>query len=95
VALFCCLAAIFALGAALTDNRIMGDGERLATPQTAERMGAAASAFLGALTAGQRDRACYALGSDDDRRDWSYLPARDRDGLPIGALDAEQRKLAH
>jgi hypothetical protein len=66
-------------------NRIVGNGERLTTPQTAERMAGAASAFLGALTAGQRQRACYPFG--DERREWSFLPARDRDGLPIGALD--------
>jgi hypothetical protein len=73
----------------------MDDGERLAVPQTAERMAGAASAFLGALTAGQRERACYPFGSDDARREWSFLPARERDGLPIGALDEEQRLLAH
>jgi len=62
-------------------------------PQTAERMTGAASAFLGALTAAQRERACFAFG--EERRDWSFLPARDRDGLPIGALDSAQRRLAH
>ena len=71
----------------------MDNGDRLAVPQTAERMTAAASAFLGALTADQRERACYGFG--EERRSWSYLPARDRDGLPIGALDEEQRRLAH
>ena len=65
------------------------NGERLTTPQTAERMANAASAFLGALTGEQRQQACYGFG--DERRSWSYLPARDRDGLPIGALDACQR----
>ena len=73
----------------------MDDEERLAVPQTAERMAGAASAFLGALTAGQRERACYPFGSDDARREWSFLPVRERDGLPIGALDEEQRLLAH
>jgi hypothetical protein len=71
----------------------MDNGERLTTIQTAERMAGAASAFLGALTEEQRKQACYGLG--DERRSWSYLPARDRDGLPIGALDAGQRKLGH
>jgi hypothetical protein len=32
----------------------MSDGERLAVPETAGRMGRAASALLAALTAGQR-----------------------------------------
>ena len=71
----------------------MDNGERLTTTQTAERMAGAASAFLGALTEEQRKQACYGFG--DERRSWSYLPERDRDGLPIGALDAGQRKLAH
>jgi hypothetical protein len=71
----------------------MSDGERLAVPETAGRMGRAASALLAALTAGQRERACFGFG--DERREWSFLPARDRDGLPIGALDDGQRRLAH
>ena len=71
----------------------MDTGERLAVPDTAERMTGAASAFLGALTAAQREQAWYGFG--DERRSWSYLPARDRDGLPIGALDEGQRRLAH
>src|SRR5690349_23254889 len=56
-------------------------------------MTVAAAAFLHALTAEQRDRACYAFG--DERRSWSFLPARDRDGLPVGALDEGQRRLGH
>jgi Protein of unknown function (DUF3500) len=71
----------------------MSDGERLAVPETAGRMGRATSALLAALTAGQRERACFGFG--DERREWSFLPARDRDGLPIGALDDGQRRLAH
>ena len=71
----------------------MDNGDRLTTTATAERMAGAASAFLGALTEEQRKQACYGFG--DERRSWSYLPARDRDGLPIGALDAGQRKLGH
>jgi hypothetical protein len=75
------------------DNRIMDHAERLEVPKTAERMTVAASAFLRALTAEQRERACYAFG--DERRSWSFLPARDRDGLPIGVLDEGQRRLGH
>jgi len=69
------------------------NGERLTTPLTAERMANAASAFLGALTAGQREQACHSFGNE--RRSWSFLPARDRDGLPSGALDEGPRRLAH
>ena len=70
----------------------MNDGDRLAVPETAARMVAAATALLAALTAAQREQACFAFG--DERRDWSFVPARDRGGLPIGALDDGQRKLA-
>ena len=36
------------------------------------------------------------VGSEcEERRDWSFLPAQDRNGLPIGALDDGQRRLAH
>jgi hypothetical protein len=71
----------------------MNDGGRLAVPETAGRMAAAAAAFLGALTPAQRSRACLAFG--EERRDWSFLPVLARDGLPIGALDDGQRRLAH
>src|SRR5579859_3486009 len=71
----------------------IGEGDRLAVPETAGRMAAAAAAFVGALSGEQRGRACFGFG--EERRDWSFLPARDRDGLPIGALDDGQRRLAH
>jgi hypothetical protein len=71
----------------------MSDGDRLAAPETAGRMTGAAADFLAALTVTQRERACFAFG--DERRDWSFVPARDRSGLPIGALDDGQRRLAH
>src|SRR5579859_5033437 len=71
----------------------IGEGDRLAVPETAGRMAAAAAAFVGALDERQRGRACFGFG--DERRSWSFLPARDRDGLPIGALDAGQRRLGH
>jgi Protein of unknown function (DUF3500) len=56
-------------------------------------MAVAAAAFVAALTEAQRGRACRAFG--DERRDWSFLPEPERDGLPIGALDDGQRRLAH
>jgi Protein of unknown function (DUF3500) len=62
-------------------------------PETAGRMTAAAAAFLAELTGSQRDLACFPFG--DGRRDLSFLPARDRDGLAIGALGDGQRRLAH
>jgi hypothetical protein len=71
----------------------MNDGDKLAVPETSARMVAAAAALLAALTATQREKACFAFG--DERRDWSFAPARGRDGLPMGALDDGQRRLAH
>lgn len=56
-------------------------------------MAAAASAFVAALSDSQRARACFPFG--EERRGWSFLPSVDRDGLPIGALDDGQRRLAH
>ncbi len=67
--------------------------DRLAVPETAGRMTAAAAAWLATLTGTQRDKACFAFG--EERRGWSFLPARERDGLPIGALGGDQRRLAH
>jgi hypothetical protein len=71
----------------------MNDEDRLAVPETAARMVAAADALLAALTTAQREKACFPFG--DERRDWSFVPARDRGGLPIGSLDDGQRRLAH
>jgi hypothetical protein len=71
----------------------MADEDRAWAPETAGRMARAASAFLAGLTPEQRSLACYSFG--DDRRDWSFLPVPDRSGLPIGALDGGQRRLAH
>src|SRR5580658_775359 len=71
----------------------MSDGDRPAVPETAGRMTRATSAFLAALTEAQRARACFGFG--DERRDWSFLPEPERAGLPIGALDDGQRRLAH
>jgi hypothetical protein len=71
----------------------MSDRDRLAVPETAGHMAKAAAAFLAALTVGQRERAGSGFG--DERRDWSFLPARDRAGLPIGTLDGAQRRLGH
>lgn len=58
-------------------------------------MAAAATAFLAALTDAQRDTVGFDFTDEAQRRDWSFLPVRQRDGLPIGALDDAQRKRAH
>jgi hypothetical protein len=72
-----------------------GDGARFAVPETASRMTAAASGFLAALTAEQRQAAWRGFGDDAQRKDWSFLPAPQRSGLQFGDLGDGQRKLAH
>ena len=67
--------------------------DRLPVPDTAGRMTRAASAFLAGLTEDQRRLACFPFG--DERREWSFYPMPDRSGLPVGALDDGQRRLAH
>src|SRR5688500_2301880 len=64
-------------------------------PQTASAMADAASRLLAALTDAQRDRIGAAVAGEQRRRDWSFLPVLERDGLLIGDLDDAQRKLAH
>jgi hypothetical protein len=64
-------------------------------PETARAMADVATRFLTALTGEQRDMVSFDFTDEAQRRDWSFLPARQRDGLPIGVLDDAQRKLAH
>ncbi len=56
------------------------------------RMREAATAFTDALTTGQRDEATARFDIPDHHQ-WTYLPGP-RTGLPIAALDDEQRRLA-
>ena len=66
-----------------------------AAPETARAMAEAAGRLLAALDKPRLDRIRYGFADDAHRRAWSFLPARERDGLPLGALDDAQRKLAH
>jgi hypothetical protein len=63
-------------------------------PETAQRMGTAAQAFLGSLDATRRAKASLDFADEKERTDWHYIP-RDRPGLPIKEMDATQRQLAH
>jgi hypothetical protein len=58
-------------------------------------MADAASRLLAALTDVQRDKIRFDFADEAQRRDWSFLPVPERDGLQIGSLDEAQRKLAH
>src|SRR5688572_28661775 len=59
----------------------------------ADEMAAAASKFLGALTSDTKAKASFEF-KGDDRLDWHFIP-KERKGLTIKEMSAEQRKLAH
>ena len=73
----------------------MGTERVYAAPRTVSAMTGAASRFLAALRPEQRDKACFAFADEAHRREWSFLPQEARDGLPIGDMNEDQRKLAH
>jgi len=56
-------------------------------------MRSAAIAFLAALDGAARGRATYGF-DDGERFNWHFIP-RERNGLPLGAMSAEQRVAAH
>ena len=63
-------------------------------PRTAERMAAAARAFLAALAPEQRARALRPLTDDAERRRWNYAPMK-REGLPLLAMTPPQQQAAN
>lgn len=58
-------------------------------------MAAAAIAFRASLDAERRAVLDNRFETDGGRREWSYLPEPERDGVAIGSLSDPQRKLAH
>lgn len=58
----------------------------------AEEMTAAANKFLGSLKAEQRAKAVFEFKSEE-RLNWHYIP-KDRKGLPLKEMSAEQQQLA-
>ena len=67
--------------------------ETSAAAPSPEELARAANAFLASLTAEQRARAAFAF-DDAERLNWHFVP-RERRGLPLGAMNAEQRAAAH
>jgi hypothetical protein len=63
--------------------------------KSALAMASAASRLLAALADAQRTQLMFDFDDEASRRDWSFLPVRERTGLQLGALTADQRKLAH
>lgn len=61
--------------------------------QATEDMFRAAHAFLEGLRPEQRTKATYAL-TNAERENWWFVP-RDRNGLTLGEMTADQQKLAH
>ena len=61
----------------------------------AEAVEAAARAFFSSLSASQRDRASFPFsGSERTRWHWTVPASVPRNGLPLGDVSAEQRRLA-
>src|SRR5262245_26455324 len=59
----------------------------------AEQMAAAANKFLASLNAEQKAKAQFEFKADE-RLNWHYIP-KDRLGLTLKDMSAEQRQLAH
>jgi len=66
----------------------------LSTNAAEHNMSAAADNLLTALTDEQRMQATFPF-SGDARTDWHYVPKKDRKGLPLKAMTAEQIYLVH
>ena len=62
---------------------------------TARRMAVTATAFRESLDAEQRSVLDNPFETDGVRREWSYLPIPERDGVALGSLPDPQRTLAH
>ncbi len=61
------------------------------TTRAPSAMSSAARAFAASLSVEQRAKACYAV-ADDERFDWHFIP-RERHGIALAELNAEQREL--
>jgi hypothetical protein len=71
-------------------------GVTIASERSASSMAAAASKFLAGLSAEQRQQASFAIDSAEWTK-WHFIPTSNfaRNGLPIKAMSAPQRALAH
>ena len=75
----------------------LGFGPRSARAATtdAQALEAAAGAFLASLSGASRERATFPFGSDERTRwHWTVPSSVPRNGLPLGAMSREQRRLA-
>lgn len=67
----------------------------LRTTSTAANMTGAAEAFLGSLTAEQKEKAFFAKYEAPERLGWHFIPKAERKGLQIKEMTEPQRKAAH
>jgi hypothetical protein len=73
----------------------LGSRPGLAAPTDAAGVESAARTFLASLSPGQRSRATFPFaGAERTRWHWTVPAAVPRNGLPLGAMSARQRRLA-
>ncbi len=88
-------AAALRLAAAGAAGLALGVRPAHAAPSDAAAVEAAARAFLKSLAAAERARASFAFASAERTRwHWTVPSSVPRNGLPLGAMSAEQRGLA-
>ena len=73
----------------------LGVRQAQAAPSDAASVGAAARAFLASLSPDARDRASFPFsGAERTRWHWTVPTSVPRNGLPLGEMSLEQRRLA-
>jgi hypothetical protein len=88
-------AAAFRLAAAGAAGLAVGVRSARAAPTDGAAVEAAARAFVGSLAHVERDRATFPFGSEERTRwHWTVPSSVPRNGLPLGTMSGEQRRLA-
>ena len=86
--------AALRLAAAGATGLALGTRPALAAPTDATSVAAAARTFLASLSAADRDRVSFAFDdSERTRWHWTIPTSVPRNGLPLGALSMQQRRL--
>ena len=87
--------AALRLGATGAAGLALGVRPARAAPTDGAAVEAAARAFLASLSPARRDRATFPFGSEERTRwHWTVPSSVPRNGLPLGVVSAEQRRLA-
>ena len=87
--------AALRLAAAGAAGLALGVRPARAAPTDGAAVQAAARAFLASLSPARRDRATFPFGSEERTRwHWTVPSSVPRNGLPLGVMSAEQRRLA-